>query len=82
MAYWRGLTYNGSLLTYGDHTLAYYPSADMNPYNLRSGSPRRTLTISVTVMCGMCPWRERNTPIGSSMIYSGPMNRMTIHTAI
>lgn len=34
MAYWRGLTYNGSLLTYGDHTLAYYPSADMNPYNL------------------------------------------------
>lgn len=34
MSYWRGLTYNGSLLTYGDHTLAYYPSADMNPYNL------------------------------------------------
>ena len=34
MAYWRGLTYNGSLLTYGDHTLADYPSADMNPYNL------------------------------------------------
>lgn len=34
MAYWRGLTYNGSLLTHGDHTLACYPSAEMNPYNL------------------------------------------------
>ena len=34
MSYWKGLTYNGSLLTYGNNSLGYYPSAEMNPYNL------------------------------------------------